>query len=182
MLQSHNLNFDLLTRLVTQQYNHQASENKRDNETAYANWVSQHTPDQVRIANNARAQLRRKLANGKKSKRSGHGFSPIKDQRQVKRPTNAFFKFNTERQHSGDLKNIELTEAMRVVKREWDALSAGEKKVRAFVFISLDLDHTDSLLPQKYEDLAIADKQRYAREFSTIYGHPPPSAMNGPRA
>jgi hypothetical protein len=130
-----------------QQYNHQASENKHTNEAAYADWVSRHTPEQIRIANNARAQLRRKLANGKKPKRSGHGISPIKDERQVKRPTNAFFKYNTERQHSGDLKNIQLTEAMRMVKREWDALSAGEKKVRGFVSINLDLGHTDSHLP-----------------------------------
>ncbi len=176
------LNFNFADPVRKQQYNHQANENKRANEAAYADWVSRHTPEQVRIANNARTQLRRKLANGKKSKRSGHGFSPIKDDRQVKRPTNAFLKFNTERQHSGDLKNIQLTEAMRLVKKEWDALSAGEKQVRAFVSINLDLDHTDSRLPQKYEDLAIADKQRYAREFNTIYGHPPPSAVNGPRA
>jgi hypothetical protein len=132
---------------IKQQYNHQASENKRTNEATYKDWVSQHTPEQIRVANNARTQLRRKLSNDNKPKRSGHGFSPIKDDRQVKRPTNAFFKFNTERQHSGDLKNVQLTEAMRLVKREWDALSALEKKVRAFVSINPGFAHTDSRLP-----------------------------------
>ena len=127
----------ITNELCKQQYNHQANENKRDNEVAYANWVSQHTPEQIRLANNARSQLRRKLANGKKTKRFGHGFSPIKDDRQVKRPTNAFFKFNTERQQSGELKNIQLTEAVRLVKKEWDALSEGEKKVREPLYASI---------------------------------------------
>ena len=81
------------------------------------------------MANTARASLRRKLTNGKKTRRSGHGFSAIKDDRQVKRPTNAFFKFNTERQNSGDLKNIQFADAAKLLKREWDAMSAGERKV-----------------------------------------------------
>lgn len=114
-----------------QQYNHIANQNKATNETAYSDWVEQHTAEQIRLANAARATLRRKMTNGKKTKRFGHGFSPIKDDRQVKRPTNAFFKFNTERQSSGDLKNIKLSEAVRLVKTEWDALPAGEKKVCA---------------------------------------------------
>jgi hypothetical protein len=77
------------------------------------------------------------MTNGKKARRSGHGFSAIKDDRQVKRPTNAFFKFNNERQSSGDLKNIQIADAAKLVKREWDALSAGEKKVRSSILLSI---------------------------------------------
>lgn len=113
-----------------QHYNHTANANRAANETAYRDWVEQHTPEQIRRANAARATLRRKLASGKsKTKRFGHGLSAIKDDRQVKRPTNAFFKFNTERQSSGDLKNIRLGEAVKLVKGEWDALTSGERKV-----------------------------------------------------
>jgi len=113
-----------------QHYNQTAIQNKTANEAAYLDWVEQHTAEQIRLANTARASLRRKLTNGKKARRSGHGFSPIKDDRQVKRPTNAFFKFNNERQSSGELKNIQIAEAAKLVKREWDAMSAGQRKVR----------------------------------------------------
>ena len=120
-----------------QQYNHTANQNKAANESAYLNWVEQHTPEQIRLANTARASLRRKMTNGKKVKRSGHGFSAIKDDRQVKRPTNAFFKFNNERQSSGDLKNIQIIDAAKLVKREWDAMSAGQRKVRSYIPMSI---------------------------------------------
>jgi len=38
--------------------------------------------------------------------------------------------FNNERRVSGDFKHIPFTEASGLVKKEWDALSAGEKQVR----------------------------------------------------
>jgi hypothetical protein len=68
---------------------------------------------------------------GKKS--SGRGLSPIRDDRQVKRPNSAYFKFSIERRESGDFKGIDLGGSAKLITKEWNDLSAGEKKVCCFL-------------------------------------------------
>jgi hypothetical protein len=112
-----------------QHYNHIANQNKTTNEAAYADWVKQHTPEQIRLANIARMNLKRKVSAGKAPKAVSRGLSPIKDDRQIKRPNSAYLKFNVERRSSGDFKGIPLGEGSKVITKEWNELSAGEKKV-----------------------------------------------------
>jgi hypothetical protein len=104
--------------------------NKAENEAAYKRWVDSHTPDQIRLANTARLALKRK---GKKTptggKRSGRGLSPIKDERQVKRPDSGYLKFSADRRASGDFKHITLPESTKLITQEWKELDAGDKKV-----------------------------------------------------
>ena len=127
------------------------------------------------MANNARRQLKRKTATSTGKKSSGRGLSPIKDERQIKRPNSAYFRFSIERRESGDFKGIALGEAARLVTKEWNDLSAGEKKVCSTKVCMLSKD-SRLISFQKYEDLHQADKERYVREYERAYGHPPPSA------
>jgi hypothetical protein len=104
-----------------QSYNHIANQNKTANEIALKQWIESHTPEQIRIANNARLQLKTKNLRGT--------WHQIQDDRQPKQPRRALNFFTKERHASGDLKGISLAEAGRLVAREWNALSASERKV-----------------------------------------------------
>jgi len=126
-------------------YNHIANQNKAANEIALKQWIESHTPEQIRVANNARLQLKRKDP--------GHTWTAIQDARIPKRPRQAMSFFVKERHASGDLKGIGLAENGRLVAKEWTSLSPSERKT--------------------YEDLAIADKQRYAQEFKTVFHRDP---------
>ncbi|KAN0117406.1 hypothetical protein V8E51_003383 [Hyaloscypha variabilis] len=128
-----------------EQYNHVANQNKAANAIAYKQWVESHTPEQIRLANNARTQLR--------TKDPLHTWKPIHDDRRPKRPSTPMVFFAKERYASGDLKGIPLGDNSRLVSREWAALSPSDRKA--------------------YEDLAIADRQRYAQEFKTVFHRDP---------
>lgn len=104
-----------------QHYNHVANQNKAANEIAYKQWVESHTPEQIRVANNARAQLR--------TKDPLHTWKSIHDDRFPKRPGHPMMFFAKERYASGDLKGIALGDNARLVAREWAALSPSDKKV-----------------------------------------------------
>lgn len=93
----------------------------------YKAWVKSYTPDQIRLANNARAQLRRRLAGTLKGAISHT--QTIEDGRQVKRPTSAWGFFFAERQASSDFGGITVTERSRLISSEWKELSASEKQV-----------------------------------------------------
>jgi hypothetical protein len=88
--------------------------------------VRSHTPDQIRIANNARNQLRKKLAARKG--RPAYTEKLIDDRRV--RPPNAYNIFFIERYATGDMKGIKVTEAAKLIASEWKVLSEAEKKVR----------------------------------------------------
>lgn len=118
-----------LTGPSTQHYNHIANQNKEANQDAYAKWIKQHTPEQIRQANLARANLKRKVNAGKAPKAVARGLYPLKDDRQIKRPTSAFFKFSIDRRNSGDFKGISLGESAKLITKEWKETSASEKKV-----------------------------------------------------
>lgn len=104
-----------------QSYNHIANQNKTANEIALKQWIESHTPEQIRIANNARLQLKTKDLRGT--------WQQIQDDRQPKQPRRALNFFTKERHASGDLKGISLSETGRLIAREWNALSASERKV-----------------------------------------------------
>jgi hypothetical protein len=109
-----------------QHYNHIANQNKADNEDAYKAWVESHSPDQIRVANLARQQLKRR-ATSRGIKRPG--IPMIKDSRLVKKPRYARQFFVTERFASGDMKGIKVTDGMKTLMNEFASLSLAEKKV-----------------------------------------------------
>ncbi|KAH8808267.1 hypothetical protein F5884DRAFT_362506 [Xylogone sp. PMI_703] len=123
-----------------EQYNHRANQNKAANTTAFKKWVASHTPDQIRLANNARKLL---------TKTTGKKYPSIADERAPKRPLNAYFLFAADRWASGDLKGISIPQSGSMIHEEWTKLPASEKKV--------------------FEDRAAADKERYAREAKTVF-------------
>ncbi|KAH7388779.1 hypothetical protein BKA66DRAFT_59620 [Pyrenochaeta sp. MPI-SDFR-AT-0127] len=135
-----------LTPSEHEHYNHLANERTVAKRAEYQAWVNSHTPEQIRIANNARAKLRARYEKSEKKGRSPSYTAKIHDDRHVKRPSSPYALFSKERWASGDLKGINATDSLRLIANEWKALSTGEKK--------------------KYEDLAQADKERFAREKS----------------
>ncbi|OSS45617.1 hypothetical protein B5807_09694 [Epicoccum nigrum] len=134
-----------------EKYNHIAAERTEARAAEYKAWVESHTPDQIRIANNARAKLKRKLA--EKSALAGYDkvptpvqTQPIKDERRARHPKSAWVFFFSERLQSTDFKGIAIKPRTGLISDEWKALSAEEK--------------------QRFVDQATADRQRYEREVS----------------
>ena len=110
-----------------QRYNHEANQNKSKNEQAYKKWVQSHSPLNIKAANNARRQMTKKAkANGKKKH-----YKPIRDDRIVSRPMNAYSYFFKERNDSGDFNGMAVAERGKLVGQEWKKLSAAGKKVRS---------------------------------------------------
>lgn len=96
-------------------------QNAIDNEKAFKEWIESHTPDQIRIANNARRML-----GVKTSKRK---WPTLKDHRVPKYPGSAFVQFTRERWASGDLKGIKIADAGALLKKEYNELSDAARKV-----------------------------------------------------
>ncbi len=99
-----------------------ANQNKVANEAAYKKWVLSHTVDEIRLANNARMLLKRRL-------KRPRAFTPIKDDRLVKRPATGYANFFKDRVTSGDLRHMTLAARSRLVAQEWRDLNSSEKKV-----------------------------------------------------
>ncbi|KAJ8114021.1 hypothetical protein OPT61_g3998 [Boeremia exigua] len=124
-------------------WNQLAAERNEARAIEYKNWVESHTPAQIRVANNARSLIRKKMA-GKK--RQPTHTQPIKDERQVKGRRSSWIFFVNERQLSSDFKDMPITERVKRFAQEWKALSASEK--------------------QRFEDQAAADLRRVHREIA----------------
>ncbi|KAF2739878.1 hypothetical protein EJ04DRAFT_508333 [Polyplosphaeria fusca] len=139
-----------LTAAEREHYNHLATEKTAERQAAFSQWVLTHTPDQIRLANNARVRLR---ALYKKKNISLGRTKKIPDDRLVKRPAPAFARFFGERKASGDMKSISLKESGALIANEWKALSASEKK--------------------PYVDAYEAEKKNYATEYERTYGSKP---------
>ncbi|KAI5370241.1 Putative High mobility group box domain-containing protein [Septoria linicola] len=123
------------------------------NEAAAANykqWIESHSADQIRLANLARAQLRREFPKQKNK------WVELQDERRPKRPQSPYLSFSLNRQSSGDFTNIKITERSKLISQEWKALSTSEK--------------------EKYEQLYKQDQARYHEEHSRVYGFAPPAA------
>ncbi|KAH9212586.1 hypothetical protein DL95DRAFT_524951 [Leptodontidium sp. 2 PMI_412] len=134
-------------------YNHIATKNAADNQAALKEWVESYTPDQIRLANNARRALRLLSKNGKRVK----SLPAIEDERLPKRPANGWALYTGHRWASGDFKGIKLSDAAKLMKKDWEALPASER--------------------QAYQDRGEADKQRYAKEFRAAFNRDPESAV-----
>ncbi|PGH15579.1 hypothetical protein AJ79_02361 [Helicocarpus griseus UAMH5409] len=124
-----------------------AEQNKAANKTAYQQWVLRHTPLQIKEANAARRRLR-KLLNKKR------GFMELSDDRQLKRPGNAYMFFVKEVSARGD---VSTSDRMVKSAEMWKGLSAGEK--------------------ERYQQLALEEKDKYAKEYRALYGKEPPKCI-----
>jgi hypothetical protein len=107
--------------------NHLAAELNEARIAEYDAWVKSHTVEEIRLANNARNLLRRKLAG--KIKGTPAYTNSIPDDRHVKHPTSAWNFFFAERQASPDFQGIGVPERAKLISAEWKALSASEKQV-----------------------------------------------------
>ncbi|PGG96227.1 hypothetical protein GX51_07933 [Blastomyces parvus] len=123
-----------------------AESNRATNKTAFHDWVYRHTPLQIKEANDARRKLRR-LLNKKR------GFMEIADDRQPKRPANAYMHFVKEVSASGD---VSTTDRMKKSAELWRALSESEK--------------------EKYQRMALEEKDQYMHRYKSLYGVEHPSA------
>lgn len=169
-----------LTRYL-QHYNHLAHTAKEAAQAEHKRWVESHTPEQIRTANVARLFLKRK-AKAASSKKTNYAWPAIRDERAAKRPLNAYAQFTANRRASGDLKNISLGDAAKLISKEWNALSESEKNVRFALGVggiinSRDCSMLTSVL-QKYKALHKEDSKRFADEYSNAYGHAPPTYEN----
>jgi hypothetical protein len=112
-----------------QHYNHLASEQTAAKRKQYQDWVHSHTPEEIRVANVARARLRALLPKLKSGRTPAHTHKII-DDRAIKLPLNQYARFATERFTTGDFKGISQAEASKLISNEWKALSTSEKQVR----------------------------------------------------
>lgn len=113
----------MATDISSQEYNHKANQNKTENSAAFKKWIESHTPEQIRIANNARMLLK---------KRTGKSHGPaLPDERLPKRARSDFILFAQERWASGDLKGVKVTDASTLLRKEFLALPESERKVRS---------------------------------------------------
>lgn len=137
-----------LTTEELEQYNHTANHNKMENEVAYKKWIDSHTPEEIRLANNARNLLK------KKAKINGSAkFALLEDPRIPKRTATPYALFSAERWKSGDFKGIKIPDAAQLISKEWKELSPSQRK--------------------SYEDQSAADSHRYVQEYKTVFGRDP---------
>ncbi|KAF2211594.1 hypothetical protein CERZMDRAFT_98475 [Cercospora zeae-maydis SCOH1-5] len=125
-------------------YNHLRRTANEAAAAEYKRWIEAHPPNDIRLANLARAQLRRQFPS-QKSK-----WADLSDERRPKRPISPFLIFNIDRQNSGDFANIKIPERAKLISEEWKALSQSEK--------------------DKYNRLFSQDMQRYLEEHAQVYG------------
>ncbi|KAL5341805.1 hypothetical protein BJX70DRAFT_26746 [Aspergillus crustosus] len=130
-----------------QRYADQAKANAVANKAAYKAWLLDYTPLQILRANQARVRI---------ASIKGKSVQPLHDERMVKGPCSSWVYFLTERINTAEVAGRLVTEKSHKLSSEWKSLSEAEKK--------------------KYLDLAKADKERYVREHTEVYGIPPPSA------
>ncbi|OHF01385.1 HMG box protein, partial [Colletotrichum orchidophilum] len=135
--------FKNLSSYEVQRLQETADANKLTNNAAYKSWVETIQPTDVAEANRSRARLRN--ASGKQVPRT------IRDERQPKRPHNAYALFVKARFASGEFSGERLVDAMKAMGNEWKQLSQSEKLA--------------------YEDLAKADFDRWERESLNVLGH-----------
>ncbi|KAF2856236.1 hypothetical protein T440DRAFT_383814, partial [Plenodomus tracheiphilus IPT5] len=119
--------FKELTPAEVEHYNHLAIQKTAAKRAEYKAWVESYTPDEIRLANNARRLLRKKLVNTRKGGRPSHT-DPLVDERVPKKPSSAYVKFSADRFASGDFKGISIAESAKLIASEWKALRTDEKE------------------------------------------------------
>lgn len=93
-------------------------------------------------------------------------FPKLQDHRQVTGARGPYIYFSKERFESGDFKGLKLAEAAKLAGREYQALSASEKKVSK---LSRHIVLALLIGVQPYEDAAKQDMMRYEQEVKTVY-------------
>ncbi|EZF31296.1 hypothetical protein H109_00210 [Trichophyton interdigitale MR816] len=124
-----------------------AEKNAETNRHNLEQWIESHTPLEIKNANAARRKLRRILP--KKSRL----YSPIKDDRQVKGPRNAYLLYSLDKHNSGELSYLSAKERVAETARSWKNASESEK--------------------EKYKSLQEEDRKRYIDEYKSTYGEEP---------
>ncbi|KAF2272596.1 uncharacterized protein EI97DRAFT_436836 [Westerdykella ornata] len=117
--------FRALTPAEREHYNHLATEENAARAKQYKDWVHSHTAEEIRVANVARARLRRLFK--AEQKKPPKNTAKIEDDRRVKKRT-PFNNFYTERLASGDFKGIEAKEWLKLAWKEWKALTEAEQQ------------------------------------------------------
>ena len=114
----------IILTIFSQHYNHIANQNKAEYEIEYKKFIDSHKPDEIRLANNARAQL------AKKGRKNGSTKpSSLRDPRIPRQPRSAWVFFTKDRWSSGDLKGMKVPEAAPLISREWKDMSPTQRKV-----------------------------------------------------
>ncbi|KAJ5827419.1 High mobility group superfamily, partial [Penicillium robsamsonii] len=125
----------------------QAKANIAANAAAFDAWVKTHTPLQIKEANTARLTLSRL---GKKH------YTPIKDDRQPKKPKSAYILYLADRIDTDSYQGKPGTETFTAIAEEWSRLPQSEK--------------------DRYHKLQVEDRERYEREHQRVYGQPAPKS------
>ncbi|KAL1792086.1 hypothetical protein ACET3X_009837 [Alternaria dauci] len=118
--------FKNLTPAEHEHWNHVANEQTAARRAEYQAFIRTHTPEQIAIANRARAQLRKLLAD--KYKGAPAHTRKLVDDRAPKPTLLPYAVFLKERHASGDFKSIKVTDAIKLIANEWKSLSAAEKQ------------------------------------------------------
>lgn len=116
--------FKNMSSIEKEHLNHLLNEHNAKSLREFQEWLNSHTPAQILEANAARARLRKLLVDSKSR------YSAIKDDRLVKKPSSSYLHYHNERLASGDFRGISTSVATKDIAREFNALSASEKKVR----------------------------------------------------
>jgi hypothetical protein len=90
--------------------------------------LGEHTPAEIKAANNARNQLKQQAKKEGRKKNFNH----IQDERLVKQARSSYAYFLMDRFASGDMRNMKISEVGVLIGREWKALSAAQKQVTQF--------------------------------------------------
>ena len=131
---------------------------------AHKRWVEQHAPEEIAIANTARASLRRQ-EDRKKGKATK--FPVIHDERAVKRGMTAFLQFSINRHASGDFKNIQLGERAKLIGQEWKALNEEEKKVSFYLLSVLIVLSKEMLISDRRSTITLPNPTKSAMRKNT---------------
>ncbi|KAM0723180.1 hypothetical protein Q7P37_001380 [Cladosporium fusiforme] len=156
-----------LTPAEIEHYNHLAHTTKEKSVAEYKRWVESHSVEEIAVANTARRALRRQTdKKGQNSK-----YPEIEDERQVKKAATAYIQFYTSRQASGDFKTLPFQSVRSSLVKNGSLLTRARGRTAGPGHL------TDILSPQKYDDLAAQDSDRYSSEYTSVYGHSPAEAQ-----
>ena len=144
-----------------QKYNHIANQHKIENESAYKKWIDSHTPEQIRLANNARHSL-----NKKEGRKGNRKLSLLEDPRIPKRAPPVWAFFCKERWSSGDFKGITAPEGSKRIWQEWKELSPSQRKVCVYCSLKKSSKLTQSSRMKISERLPCSGMSRNIRQFS----------------
>ncbi|KAI9728676.1 MAG: hypothetical protein M1828_002782 [Chrysothrix sp. TS-e1954] len=110
----------------------ESAENRVKNERALHAWIVSHSPEQIRLANEARRKMNslRKASKATSTQGVCQAVKLLKDDRKPRRPLTPYFQYMQERKASGDFQGVKITEMTKALGKEWQAMGAQEKERR----------------------------------------------------